>query len=135
MLITEGLLLLAMASAPSPTTASASSHPVDHQIVPRALVAQAEGWRGNPPPPPLEEPVGRRRPGFVWVEGGFDWRRGRYIRHRGHWERVHEGRQWHGGHWEWPARPFRLQLAKRELLEGATRHEPILPRSRDHSAV
>ena len=96
MLITEGFLLLAIAS--SPVQAGASPH----SIHPGVFVAQTQGWRGNPPPPPpLEEPVGRRRPGFVWVEGGFDWSRGRYIRHRGHWERVRQGRQWHGGHWEW----------------------------------
>jgi hypothetical protein len=95
MLITDGLLLLALASPPTPV--DASPPPIQH----RTLVAQADGWRGNPPPPPpFEEPVGRPRPGFVWVEGGFDWRRGKYIRHRGHWERVREGRKWHAGHWE-----------------------------------
>ena len=96
MLITEALLLLAMAASPQPAAAAPRSIQIG------TLVAQADGWRGNPPPPPpaFDERVGRR-PGFVWVEGGYDWRRGRYIRQRGHWERVRAGRQWHGGHWEW----------------------------------
>jgi Carboxypeptidase regulatory-like domain/WXXGXW repeat (2 copies) len=95
MLTADWILLLAMTASPAPF--SPSIHPI---ASPTAL-AQVGGWRGNPPPPP--PPVERVRPrrGFVWVEGGYDWRGRRYVRRPGHWERLRLGRQWHGGHWEW----------------------------------
>ncbi len=56
-------------------------------------------WNDPPPPPPMERVRGR--PGWVWVEGGFEWRHGRYRRLPGHWERERPGRQWHSGRWDW----------------------------------
>src|SRR3954465_12161920 len=71
-----------------------------------AVVAQAwhvgppapREWRGQPPPPAFEEVRPRR--GYVWVEGGFEWRHGRYVRLPGHWERERMGRRWQPGRWE-----------------------------------
>lgn len=65
-----------------------------------ALTASPQklAWNDPPPPPPPE--VVRPRRGWVWVEGGFEWRHGRYHRIPGHWERVRPDRQWHSGHWE-----------------------------------
>ena len=94
MFTTDLIVLLAMAGSPTPGASSL------HPIAAETRLAQAGDWRSNPPPPPPVERVRQRR-GFVWVEGGYDWRQGRYIRRPGHWERVRAGRQWHGGHWEW----------------------------------
>jgi Carboxypeptidase regulatory-like domain/WXXGXW repeat (2 copies) len=95
MLTTDWILLLAMTASPTP--AASSPHPIAAPFV----LAQGGGWRGDPPPapPPLERVRPRR--GWVWVEGGYEWRGRRYVRLRGHWERERPGRQWHGGHWEW----------------------------------
>jgi len=51
------------------------------------------------PPPPRLEVVQPRR-GFVWVEGGFTWRDGRYVALPGHWERERHGYRWQVGRWE-----------------------------------
>ena len=93
MMMTDLILLLAISASPTP--AASSLHPVAAET----KLAQAAGWRGNPPPPPPIERVRPRR-GWVWVEGGYDWRRGRYVPRRGHWERERPGRQWHGGRWD-----------------------------------
>jgi hypothetical protein len=41
------------------------------------------------------------RPGFVWIEGNYEWHDGRYAWTGGHWEKEHAGHRWHGGHWDW----------------------------------
>lgn len=52
-----------------------------------------------PPPPPVEQVP--PRDGWVWVEGGYEWRYGRYRRLPGHWERVRPDRRWRSGRWFW----------------------------------
>lgn len=101
MLTTKLVMALGTALA-LPPAAPASHAPAPSPMV----VAQAwhvgppapREWRGQPPPPPYEEVRPRR--GYVWVEGGFEWRRGRYMRLPGHWERERMGRRWQPGHWE-----------------------------------
>ncbi len=56
-------------------------------------------WNDPPPPPPIEQV--QPRPGWVWVEGGYEWRRGRYRRIPGHWEPERAGRRWQNGRWLW----------------------------------
>jgi hypothetical protein len=51
----------------------------------------------RPAPPPVRyEPI-RRRPGYVWVAGNYEWRRGRQIWVRGHFERRHDYRTGYSG--------------------------------------
>ena len=52
-----------------------------------------------PPPPPVEQVAPRA--GWVWVEGGYVWRYGRYRRLPGHWERARADRRWRSGRWFW----------------------------------
>jgi hypothetical protein len=92
------ILLLAMAISP---VASPGPRAIAVQTATLAQAGPPADWRGAPPPPPPAMERVRPRRGYVWVEGGAEWRRGKYVRQRGHWERERPGRQWHGGHWEW----------------------------------
>jgi hypothetical protein len=56
-----------------------------------------DNWQ-RPAPPPRYEPI-RRRPGYVWVAGNYEWRRGRQIWVRGHFERRHDYRPWYPGYY------------------------------------
>jgi hypothetical protein len=103
MLTTKLVMALGTALALPPSLpASFPPSPAPHA----AVVAQAwhvgppapRAWRGQPPPPAFEEVRPRR--GYVWVEGGFEWRHGRYVRLPGHWERERMGRRWQPGRWE-----------------------------------
>ena len=51
------------------------------------------------PPPPQVEVVPAPRPGFVWDNGHWVWRYGRYEWVPGHWRRIHVGYHWVPGHW------------------------------------
>jgi hypothetical protein len=69
--------------------------------VPGARVV-AQAWPGAPtqaPPPPVFERVAPRR-GWIWVPGRHEWRMGRYVWLRGHWERERVGWIWQPGRWE-----------------------------------
>jgi len=50
------------------------------------------------PPPRRYERI-RRRPGYVWVAGNWEWRRGRYVWVRGHFERRYAYRPWYPGYY------------------------------------
>ena len=52
---------------------------------------RTDNWRRPAPPPARYERI-RRRPGYVWVAGNYEWRRGRYVWVRGHFERRHAER-------------------------------------------
>lgn len=107
-MLTPSILLLTLnATVSAPRFVGVPPAPT----APAVRVAQGGEWRAQPPapppgnwhnapPPPAPERVRPRR-GWVWVEGGYDWRDGQYVRLRGHWERARPGRQWHSGHWEW----------------------------------
>ncbi len=52
------------------------------------------------PPAPRAERVGAPRRGYVWVAGTWDWRNGRYVWVRGHYERAQRGKRWRNHNWE-----------------------------------
>ena len=54
----------------------------------------------QPPPPPRTENAGPARAGFVWIEGEWDWRGGKYEWVAGHWERERAGKRWRQSRWE-----------------------------------
>ena len=103
MLTTKLVMALGTALAMPPSLPPARHAPAAHATV----VAQAwhvgppapHHWNSQPPPPPAFEEVRPRR-GYVWVEGGFEWRHGRYVRMPGHWERERMGRRWQPGRGE-----------------------------------
>lgn len=37
--------------------------------------------------------------GYVWVDGDWYWRGGRYVYRNGYWARPHGARVWVGGSW------------------------------------
>ncbi len=51
-------------------------------------------------PPPPRTHVVEIRPGFVWIEGRWNHRGGRYEWYDGRWERERVGHRWEQGRWE-----------------------------------
>ena len=92
------LAVLAGASGFAPTLASAQPHsgwgapppppPSGGMIVRR------------PPPPPRHEPVPRAmRPGQVWTQGYWSWRRGNWVWIPGSWRPARQGCRWTPDRW------------------------------------
>lgn len=52
------------------------------------------------PPAPRYEIVPAPRAGYVWAPGYWDWRDGRHVWRKGHWERERRGYYWHPSRWE-----------------------------------
>jgi hypothetical protein len=52
------------------------------------------------PPPPRVVVMPAARPGFIWIEGRWDWRGGRWMWMDGRWERERVGYVWAPGRWE-----------------------------------
>lgn len=63
----------------------------------RAPVAVVE-VDSDPPPPRYEEVV--VRPGFIWINGHWNWDGGRWVWMGGHYERERAGYAWEPGRWE-----------------------------------
>lgn len=58
---------------------------------------------GRTTPPPLRYEVRPRvpGPGYVWVDGYWNWTRGRYVWVPGVWQRPpYAGAYWSHGHWD-----------------------------------
>lgn len=51
-------------------------------------------------PPPPRAVVVTARPGFVWIEGRWAYRGGRYVWLDGRWEAERRGHRWVQGRWE-----------------------------------
>jgi hypothetical protein len=51
-------------------------------------------------PPPLREERIRKRRGFVFVRGSWDWRNGDWQWTPGHWEKQRRGNRWREAKWE-----------------------------------
>jgi len=51
------------------------------------------------PPPPRQE-VFEVRPGFLWIEGRWNWSGGQWVWMNGHYERERAGYVWAPGRWE-----------------------------------
>ncbi|MBS1122583.1 MAG: hypothetical protein H6Q90_4811 [Deltaproteobacteria bacterium] len=85
------LALTAIVAAPS---VGCVVHGRAHVGVPVAFVEVEEA------PPPPRTIVVETRPGFVWVEGRWAHRGGRYIWLDGRWERERANHYWVQGRWE-----------------------------------
>ena len=51
------------------------------------------------PPAAMHEEVPEARRGYVWVPGYYDYRGGKYVWSRGHWEKERHGQYWHPVQW------------------------------------
>ena len=51
-------------------------------------------------PPPPRTVVVETRPGFVWIEGRWNYRGGRYVWNDGRWEHERVNHVWVQGRWE-----------------------------------
>lgn len=51
-------------------------------------------------PPPARHVVVETRPGYIYIEGRWIRRGGRWEWHEGHWERQRTGYVWVPGRWE-----------------------------------
>ena len=65
-----------------------------HVAAPVAVVEVEE----EPPPP--RRVVVESRPGFIFIEGRWERRGGRWVWNDGRWERQRSGHIWVQGHWE-----------------------------------
>ena len=99
MLTTKLVLLLQAALAVPPGAPARRAPAQDPMTMAWHVPAQRREHHEHLPPPPAIEVVAPR-PGYVWVEGGFEWRYDRYVRVPGHWERERPGRRWQPGRWE-----------------------------------
>ena len=63
------------------------------------LAANADIIVRTAPPAPMHEEMPGARPGYVWAPGYHDYRGGRYVWVKGHWEREHRGMHYHPVHW------------------------------------
>ncbi|MDN7921267.1 YXWGXW repeat-containing protein [Burkholderia gladioli] len=60
------------------------------------------GERPDRAPPPLRRdrrPPPPRARGYVWADGYWDWRGGRYVWVPGRWIAARRGRRWSSGQW------------------------------------
>ena len=62
--------------------------------------ASAEVYIDVAPPAPRHEVIPAARHGYVWAPGYWDWRHGRHVWVKGHWERERKGYYWHPSRWE-----------------------------------
>jgi hypothetical protein len=88
---TLGSLLLAALLLPACVVRGSGSA---HVSGPVAVVEVEEE-----PPPPRVVHV-ETRPGFLWVEGRWVRRSGRWVWNDGHYERTRSGHVWSQGRWE-----------------------------------
>ena len=52
------------------------------------------------PPPPRVVVMPAARPGYIWIDGRWDWRGGRWVWMDGRWEGERVGYAWNPGRWE-----------------------------------
>lgn len=52
------------------------------------------------PAPPVYVRPAMPHPGWVWVDGDYYYRGGRYVYRQGYWAAPRQGRVWMGGGWE-----------------------------------
>ena len=52
------------------------------------------------PPPPRVVVVPASRPGFLWIQGRWEYNGGRYVWRDGYWERERAGYVWEQGRWD-----------------------------------
>lgn len=64
------------------------------RVAPVAVVEVEEA------PPPPRRVVVQSRPGFIWIEGRWAHRGGRYVWIDGRWETERRGYRWVQGRWE-----------------------------------
>ncbi|MGZ5035431.1 MAG: YXWGXW repeat-containing protein [Usitatibacter sp.] len=69
-------------------------------IIPAAASAAVGIYLDVAPPAPRYEVVPAPRAGYVWAPGFWDWRGGRHVWVRGHWERERHGYHWNPSRWE-----------------------------------
>lgn len=55
---------------------------------------------GSAPPPAYVQAVPSPRPGYVWSDGYWAWRDGRYFWIPGYWIEERPGYVWYPEHWE-----------------------------------
>jgi len=85
------LLVTLVASAASGCVVRTRGHV---RVAPVAVVEVEEA------PPPPRTVVVETRPGFVFVQGHWNYRGGRYVWLAGHWERERANHVWVQGRWE-----------------------------------
>jgi hypothetical protein len=90
---------------------------------------------GRNPPPPLryeaQPPI--PGPGYVWIDGYWGWRDGRYIWFPGRWNRPpYEGGYWVHSHWDHYPEGWRLHEGHWDREDHGDHHDWGHRDDRDH---
>jgi hypothetical protein len=98
----EGAWIVANGVEVHATEQSSGGVYADHTVVDRngqPLGGGATMYPSQPPPPVQVESPGNR-PGYLWVQGYYQWGNGQYQWTPGHWERERANMMWQPGRWE-----------------------------------
>lgn len=96
------------------------------------------------PPPPRATIVVQPRAGYVWIEGNWQYERGRWVWHEGYWVRERAGQIWVPGAWiqvgarwhwregRWQHHDHRTPAPRPRAIDHRNppppRHPPVVPR-------
>ena len=96
---------IALTTSLTAAAAALSGCVIRHEVVyadpPRPPVREVYVDEAPPPPAPVREVVTvSPGPGYIWIDGCYEWSGAHYVWSRGHWAHpVHPGAVWVRGDW------------------------------------
>jgi hypothetical protein len=95
-------------------------------IIPATASAAVGIYLDIAPPAPRYEVVPAPRAGFIWAPGFWDYRGGRHVWTKGHFERERAGYRWNESRWEQHDGKWALNRG------GWDRGDRVVERDHDH---
>jgi hypothetical protein len=107
------------AASPPTTPPAVTTNPTPPTPTPPAVTGPTSA-----PPQAKAEPFSPR-PGFVWIEGAWDWRDNKWEWVAGHWERERAGKRWRPTRWE--QREGKWARSDGDWIDATAPSEPPMP--------